>query len=671
MHLRSSSKRFSEGRASTAAAPSASAWGPFDKVQARIITVLCRALSGTRWGTHGPSAPLRRSRQASDTGQLAEVARGALAGGFAIAAVLSLSGCDRVTTPARPSLAPESHPSTANAEPLRSQTTVSWECIAKGTFGRAAGCLLAPAPAATVRAAATLPGAPTGLAATVSGSTVVLVWNPPSADTASYFIEAGSTLGNADLATLFTGTPATSLTVLNVPGGVYFVRVRASNAAGIGPASPDIVVTVGGGVAACPPIAPGALSSVVAGSTVSLTWNPSGGPCVPAAYLLEAGSGPGLANIANFSTGSTATSYTATGVGAGTYYVRVRATNSRGTSGPSDEIIVSVGTTSCSYVVNPTAQSVSSSGESLSASMSSSCAWSAASDQPWLTINSGSSGVGNGTVAYLVAANPSSTSRTGHITFSGTGGTVQLTVTQSGVGTPTTTSSIPATTTTSSSTTTSSTTSTTSTICPGAPPAAVIIGDPNRSPDGSRCLAAKSCLFNGSTSTGTGLDQWTWDFGDGTPTASGVMVSHLYPNFGVVSSQRDVTVSLTVRDSCGRTNTASRTITVYQFYSGCGSFSVSPASRSVSAAGGPFMASLAWSVPVSWPCNWSVVSEDPMWLTISSASRGVGDGTVTYSVAQNTSTSSRTGHITFSGELQQGPQVTVIQSGAVINSQPR
>jgi hypothetical protein len=148
------------------------------------------------------------------------------------------------------------------------------------------------------------------------------------------------------------------------------------------------------------------------------------------------------------------------------------------------------------------------------------------------------------------------------------------------------------------------------------------------------------------------------------------MISHLYADFGVVSSQRDVTVTLTVRDSCGRINTASRTITVYQFYSGCGSFTVSPASRSVSAAAGSFTASLSWSPPVPWPCNWSVVSQDT-WLRISSASSGVGDATVTYSVAQNTSANSRTGHLLFSGERQQGPQVPVIQSGAAMNPQPR
>src|SRR5262249_47402835 len=67
----------------------------------------------------------------------------------------------------------------------------------------------------------------------------------------------------------------------------------------------------------------------------------SGG--TPAAYMIEAGSSPGLANLANFSTGNTATSFSANGVGSGVYYVRVRATNTSGTSSPSNEAILTVG----------------------------------------------------------------------------------------------------------------------------------------------------------------------------------------------------------------------------------------------------------------------------------------------------------------------------------------
>ena len=69
--------------------------------------------------------------------------------------------------------------------------------------------------------------------------------------------------------------------------------------------------------------------------TVSFVWNASPDATT---YLIEAGSTPGAVNVASSNLGSSATSFTATGVGGGTYYVRVRAQNSCGTSGASNEV---------------------------------------------------------------------------------------------------------------------------------------------------------------------------------------------------------------------------------------------------------------------------------------------------------------------------------------------
>ena len=91
------------------------------------------------------------------------------------------------------------------------------------------------------------------------------------------------------------------------------------------------------------PTAPAGLVASASGSTVSLTWRAPGGGGTPAAYIVEAGSASGLANLASFSTNSTATSFSAGGVANGTYYVRVKATNPAGTSSASNEVILVVG----------------------------------------------------------------------------------------------------------------------------------------------------------------------------------------------------------------------------------------------------------------------------------------------------------------------------------------
>ena len=186
-----------------------------------------------------------------------------------------------------------------------------------------------------------LPGAPTGLAYFVSGSTVTLFWSAPTSGggATGYVIEAGSSSGGVDLARFGTGSTATSFTATGVPTGTYFVRVRAMNGAGQGPPSNEVVVIVFGSCATGPG-APSGLRSSVSGSIVTLNWNASAGG--PTSYVVEAGSTPAASDLANFDTGSTSTALTAVGVGAGTYFVRVRGRNSCGVSAVSNEVIVVV-----------------------------------------------------------------------------------------------------------------------------------------------------------------------------------------------------------------------------------------------------------------------------------------------------------------------------------------
>lgn len=92
-----------------------------------------------------------------------------------------------------------------------------------------------------------------------------------------------------------------------------------------------------------PPAAPTAFTATALLNTVDLRWTPAttGGPAE--AYLIEAGTGPGLANLVTLSVNAPQTTLSVGGVAQGIYYVRVKARNVRGTSGPSIERIVNVG----------------------------------------------------------------------------------------------------------------------------------------------------------------------------------------------------------------------------------------------------------------------------------------------------------------------------------------
>ena len=178
---------------------------------------------------------------------------------------------------------------------------------------------------------------PTNLQATVSGANVALTWIAPTQGTpTSYVVEGGSSPGLSNLAVYDTGSTATALNAVAGPG-TYYVRVRARSGSVTGGASNEVIVNVGGGCVS--PAAPLGLAHSVTGAAVTLTWQAA---AAATQYVIEAGSGPGLSNLASFDTGSSATVLSAM-AGPGTYYVRIRARNSCGTSAPSNETVVVIG----------------------------------------------------------------------------------------------------------------------------------------------------------------------------------------------------------------------------------------------------------------------------------------------------------------------------------------
>jgi hypothetical protein len=234
-------------------------------------------------------------------------------------------------------------------------STISWTCFTSSVFAPS-GCPARRLTLQTVATGASAPAAPTGLTGGVQGSAVTLNWQAPPGETVtSYLIEAGTAAGLSNITDNFdTGGSRTSITVNNVPNGTYFIRLRARTSSGLSLPSNEITLIVGGsgpgpGPGPCTG-APDAATNLTAsafGSTVLLNWERSQNTgCFPTSYLIEAGSTPGSSNLAQVNTGNTNRSFSASGVAAGTYYVRVRALNGSTAGAASNEVTVTVTGTS-------------------------------------------------------------------------------------------------------------------------------------------------------------------------------------------------------------------------------------------------------------------------------------------------------------------------------------
>ena len=279
------------------------------------------------------------------------------------------------------------------------------------------------------------PSAPTGFVALVSGGNVTLNWVAPAGQpVTSYLLEVGSVAGLSNLLVFDTGSAATTLAASAAPG-VYFARLRSRNACGTGAPTPDLQVVVGG---APPPPPP----SACAVSLLPPTQNvPSGG----STFDLQVSTASNCQWQASLDVPWLSFGSATSGQGNGT--VRVNAA-SNGGGGRSGRVTVTTstasaatdvsqgGTTSCSYSVNPTNFNVIAAGGSVVANVTAStgCAWTSASNSGFVTISSGTSGNGNGSVVLQVANNTGS-ARNGSARVSWPGGGQDLSIAQSGAST--------------------------------------------------------------------------------------------------------------------------------------------------------------------------------------------------------------------------------------------
>jgi hypothetical protein len=172
---------------------------------------------------------------------------------------------------------------------------------------------------------------------------------------------------------------------------------------------------------------PSNFTAIVSGSTVTLTWQLPPG-VTPTHYLIEVGSATGRSDIAVLLFQATGTSLTVTNVPSNIYFVRLRAiVNNCCATDPSAEIVVRVGTPppGCTPAISPTTARVPAAGGTVTITVTADCAWTAITNSPFLTITSGSSGFGNGTVTVSAARNPGS-NRAGTVTIAG----LAVTITQ-------------------------------------------------------------------------------------------------------------------------------------------------------------------------------------------------------------------------------------------------
>jgi hypothetical protein len=263
----------------------------------------------------------------------------------------------------------------------------------------------------------------------------------------------------------------------------------------------------------------------------------------------------------------------------------------------------------CAPSINPAAQSFAAGGGSATVSVTtgSSCAWTATSSVSWISITSGASGTGNGSANFTVAAHTGTTSRTGTLTIAGQTFTVTQAAASCTYAIGTTSQSVPA------------------------------LGG-----TGSVGVTAGT----GCTWTSTSNAGWITITSGGSGTGNGTANFTVAAHTGTTSRTGTLTI-------------AGQTFTVTQSPVSC-TYAIGSASQAVTSTG----ATRSVTVTAGTGCTWSSTSH-VQWITINSGGNGSGNGTVSFTVAQNTTTSSRTGTLTIAGQTHTVTQAAMVCSYTV------
>jgi hypothetical protein len=285
----------------------------------------------------------------------------------------------------------------------------------------------------------------------------------------------------------------------------------------------------------------------------------------------------------------------ATGLGNGTvaFSVGVNAGASRTGSLTVAGRAITVTQAACSFSLAGNGLDVASAGgpATIAVTTSSTCAWTATSNTGWITITSGGTAVGNGSVGFNVAAN-SGASRTGSLTIAGRA----FTVNQAGCSYSLSGNGLDV-------------------AAPGGPATVAV-------------TTGSTCPWTASSNAG-----WITITSGGPGAGNGSVVFSIAANSGASR-----TGSLTIAGRAFTVNQAAGSPPV-----SC-SYSVGTNNLTVEAAGGP--ATIA--VTTGSTCTWTA-SSNAGWITVTSGASGTGNGTVTISVARNTD-KDRKGTLTIAGK---------------------
>jgi hypothetical protein len=185
----------------------------------------------------------------------------------------------------------------------------------------------------------TTPLEPSFRATVERGNSVTLAWAHPPSPTPilEYLLEAGSVSGASDIGVFSLGT-GIGVTIPRVPPGIYFVRLRARSAGGLGVASREQVIPTTDSMLRGPT---NLRVTVSTGSTVTVAWTePTEGEVLFYELLVSARPrGPNvlISNIRGVRTGNTIT-IVFTNVPAAVYDIRVRAATTAGPTELSNEV---------------------------------------------------------------------------------------------------------------------------------------------------------------------------------------------------------------------------------------------------------------------------------------------------------------------------------------------